>query len=91
VAKSVVTSGKKTVTRYRLTATAGVVSAGKAVAGKVTFTVGGKKIGTVTLSKGSAKVGVAVPKGATKVVAAFTPTGTAPVAASSRTVTITVR
>jgi len=50
-----------------------------AVAGRVTFTVGGRRIGTVALVKGAAKVSLNVPKGATKVVASFTATGTAPV------------
>jgi 5'-nucleotidase len=91
VAKSVVRSGNHSVTKYRLTATANVASGGKAVAGKVTFTVGGKNIRPVTLVKGSAKVSVAVAMGATKVVATFTPTGTAPVAASSKAISVNVR
>jgi len=91
VARTVVKSGATSVTRYRLTASASVGSGGKAVAGTVAFSLGGKKIGTVTLVKGAAKVSVNVPKGAAKVVATFTPTGTAPVAGSSRTVTVAVR
>jgi hypothetical protein len=91
VAKSVVKSGNRSVTRYRLTATANVASGGKAVAGKLTFTVGNKKVGTVSLAKGSAKVSLAVAKGRTTVMATFIPTGTAPVAGSSRSLTVNVR
>jgi hypothetical protein len=91
VTKTTIRSGKTTVTRYTLTSTAKVTSGGTAAAGKVTFTVAGKKLAAVTLVKGVASKTVSVAKGTTKVVASFTPTGPAPVASSSKTVTVTVR